>query len=87
MPFCSANGYSNCSVRNVELSFFFPVETTGSIEAKDSQVNGGYLCSLGTHLENNIKMITYDDQTSQGVSITPVLRVCTYNVIQTIINA
>ena len=41
--------------------------------------------SLGPHLEKNIKMITYDDQTSQGVSTTPELRVCTCDVIKKII--
>ena len=41
-----------------------------------------YFCSLGPHLEKNIKMITYDDQTSLAVSTTPVLRVCTCHVIK-----
>ena len=43
---------------------------------------GGYFCSLGPHFEKTIKMFTYDDQTSHGVSTTPVLRVCTCHVIQ-----
>ena len=38
MPYCLAYGCSNSSLRNVELSFFFPIETTGSIEAMDSQL-------------------------------------------------
>ena len=44
--------------------------------------NCWYFCSLGPHLEKTNKMITYDDQTSQGVSTTPVLRVCTCHVIK-----
>ena len=38
-------------------------------------LNHRYFCSLGLHLENTIKMFTYDDQTLHGVSTTPVLRV------------
>ena len=49
--------------------------------------NDGYFCSLGPHLEKTNKMITYDDQTSQDVSTTPVLRVCTCHVIIKKINA
>ena len=41
-----------------------------------------YVCSLGPHLEKSIKMITYGDQTSHGVSTIPVLCVCTCHVIQ-----
>ena len=41
-----------------------------------------YFCSLGPHLEKTIKMFTYDDQTSHGVSTIPVLRVCTCHVIK-----
>ena len=42
----------------------------------------GYFCSLGPHLEKNIKMFTYDDQTSYGLCTTPVLRVCICHVIK-----
>ena len=41
-----------------------------------------YFCSLGPHLEKTIKMFTYDDQTSHGLSTTPVLRVCIFHVIK-----
>ena len=41
-----------------------------------------YFCSLGPHLAKTIKMFTYDDQTSHGVSTIPVLRVCTCHVIK-----
>ena len=41
-----------------------------------------YFCSLGPHLEKPIKMFTYDDQTSHGVSTIPVLRVYTCHVIK-----
>ena len=85
MTYCSAYGCSNSSVRNGELFFFFPLETTGSIEAMDSQLR--VLLHFRPAPRNNIKMITYDDQTSQGVSTTPVLRVCTCQVIQNNINA
>ena len=34
----------------------------------------GYFCSLGPHLEKTIKMFSYDDQISHGVSTIPVLR-------------
>ena len=40
-----------------------------------------YFCSLGPHLEKTIKMFTYDDQTSHGVSTTPLLRVYTCHMI------
>ena len=80
MPYCSAYVCNNSFVRNVNAISFFSVETTGSIE--HGIHNCGYFCSLGPHLEKNTKMVTYDDQTSQGVSATPVLCVCTCYVIK-----
>ena len=41
-----------------------------------------YFCSLGPHLEKTNEMITYDDQTSYGLSTTPVLNVCICHVIK-----
>jgi len=41
-----------------------------------------YFCSLGPHLEKPIKMFTYDDQTTHGVSTISVLRVRTCHVIK-----
>ena len=42
----------------------------------------GYFCSLDTHLDKNMKMITYGYTISRGISTTPVLRVCTCKVIK-----
>ena len=60
------------------MNFAFYLGNLGNISRHQT---ARYFCSLGPHLENTIKMFTYDDQTSQGVSTTPVLRVYTCHMI------
>ena len=80
MPYCSGYCCSNSSVRNFDLSFSFPLKQP--VVLKQWIHNCGYFCSYILHLEKTLKMITYDDQTSQGVSTTPVLCVFTCHVIK-----
>ena len=60
----------------------WPTQTTQAKYVANFAKVAGYFCSLGPHLKKTIKMFTYDDQTSHGVSTISVLRVCTCHVIR-----